>query len=347
MNELVSVAIPIYNVEAYLERCINSILNQTYNNLEILLIDDGSMDKSPIICDKYASIDKRVRVIHKNNGGLSSARECAISNFNGDYFMVVDADDFIDINTINECMNIINIYNVDCICFSYWKEYEGRGIPVYGVAEEGLYKGKKKKEIYKRLFGPFDKHLIHPEHIDSLSPCWNKLYKMDIIRKARFFDTKYVGSCEDGLLNAYSLYHADSIYFLDRCYYHYCKTNGGSLTSKYKSDLWIKWQNLYKEFMNCINEYKLPSEYIEALNNRFAFSMIGLGLNEISNPNLSMQCSNMRKILNSEPFKKSIKGMDYKYLPFKWKMFIFTCKHKMVLTLRFLLIVINRLRRRS
>jgi len=95
-NELISVIVPVYNVEPYLKKCIESIINQTYNNLEIILVDDGSFDKSGEICDEYASIDSRIKVIHKENGGLSSARNAGINAASGEYLAFVDSDDWIE-----------------------------------------------------------------------------------------------------------------------------------------------------------------------------------------------------------------------------------------------------------
>lgn len=96
MNDLISVIVPVYNVEKYLEQCVDSIINQTYTNLEIILVDDGSIDNSPQICDDYASIDSRIRVYHKKNGGLSDARNIGISKTNGKYITFIDSDDFVD-----------------------------------------------------------------------------------------------------------------------------------------------------------------------------------------------------------------------------------------------------------
>lgn len=96
MNPLISVIVPVFNAQNTLNRCVNSILNQTFRNWELLLIDDGSTDKSCEICNQYAAIDKRIKVFHKENGGVSSARNIGLDNANGDWITFVDSDDFID-----------------------------------------------------------------------------------------------------------------------------------------------------------------------------------------------------------------------------------------------------------
>ena len=114
MNKpLVTVICGIYNGEKYLPDCIDSILNQTYKNLEIILVDDGSTDNCPKICDEYAKKDDRIKVIHKKNGGVSSARNSALKESNGDYYCFVDQDDFLDLDYINYLYNLIEENDAD------------------------------------------------------------------------------------------------------------------------------------------------------------------------------------------------------------------------------------------
>ncbi|MBO5142223.1 MAG: glycosyltransferase family 2 protein, partial [Clostridia bacterium] len=112
-DKLVSIIVPIYNVEEYLEDCINSLIAQTYKNIEIILIDDGSKDRSGKICDSYSKIDKRIRVIHKKNEGLSSARNKGLEESKGEYISFIDSDDKIDIDFIALLMEHIEKNKVD------------------------------------------------------------------------------------------------------------------------------------------------------------------------------------------------------------------------------------------
>ena len=125
-NNLVSVIIPIYNVEKYLRQCIDSVLNQTYKNLEVILVDDGSTDSCPIICDEYAEQDSRVKVIHKKNGGLSDARNSGIRLLTGDYVLFIDSDDFYDDeHAIEKLIKRVCESKAQILNFSYKKYYEG------------------------------------------------------------------------------------------------------------------------------------------------------------------------------------------------------------------------------
>lgn len=113
---IVSVIIPVYKVEAYLKRCVDSVLNQTYKDIEVILVDDGSPDNCPAICDEYATLDSRVRVLHKPNGGLSSARNAALdSQIDGDFITFLDSDDWIENDTIDYCVGLLNNYKADVV----------------------------------------------------------------------------------------------------------------------------------------------------------------------------------------------------------------------------------------
>ncbi len=116
-NPLVSVIVPVYNVEKYLIECVDSVINQTYKNLEIILVDDGSTDSSENICDEYRKIDKRIKVIHKENGGLSDARNVGLKNSNGEFVYFLDSDDYIQTDSLNLLVENINSYNSDFVFF--------------------------------------------------------------------------------------------------------------------------------------------------------------------------------------------------------------------------------------
>ena len=187
-KDLISVIIPVYNIEIYIKRCVNSIINQTYKNLEIILVDDGSTDNSGKICDDYEKKDARIKVIHKENGGLSDARNCGIEKSNGKYITTVDGDDFVtekyvetlynliiensaDISSINRFDFLENDANGKCIKVEYYnncpkvtvfssKEYEIKSLlkaytnPI--VVLQGHY-----HERLKLCFLPTDTECLH------------------------------------------------------------------------------------------------------------------------------------------------------------------------------------------
>lgn len=149
--DLISVIVPVYNVEKYLHRCVDSILNQTYENLEILLVDDGSTDGSGAICDEYAQRDSRVRVIHKENGGLSSARNAGIDAAKGEYLAFVDSDDWIEPETYAYLLGLIHKYGVKLSCTGRYDVEEATGERNVGLCPEQEEKISA-QELVGRIF---------------------------------------------------------------------------------------------------------------------------------------------------------------------------------------------------
>lgn len=118
---LASVVVPVYNVEKYLDRCVKSIVNQSYRNLEIILVDDGSTDSCPEKCDEWAKKDRRIKVAHKKNAGLGMARNTGIENVTGDYIFFVDSDDYIALDTVEECCRLAKKENADIVSYGFCK----------------------------------------------------------------------------------------------------------------------------------------------------------------------------------------------------------------------------------
>lgn len=173
MNEiLVSVIIPVYGVEQYLPECIQSILNQTYKNLEIILVDDESKDKSPEICDGFAEKDARIKVIHKKNGGAASARNIGLDNATGDYICFIDSDDTVKINYIERLLYIVKKYQADVAICGFFYHYKNR-------MERKGYQGQEKEytqiEYLEKFLRDWTCGLI-----------WNKIFSKKVIQGIRF-----------------------------------------------------------------------------------------------------------------------------------------------------------------
>lgn len=347
---LISVVVPVYNVEKYIHQCVDSILTQTYKNIEVILVDDGSPDNCPAICDEYAQKDNRVKVVHKQNGGSSSARETGINFCVGDYIMVVDSDDWVDINTIEHCVKIINNHNnLDCVIFSYIKERKNSSY------EKHLFKGDKyflskdefEDNIYCRLFGLTNERLTHPESLEYLTSCCMKLYRRDLLRDIMYVDTKQVGSGEDGIFCICALKDCKSAVYLDKPFYHY-RANESSITSSYRPNLVSQWSFLFSIMQKFIYEYSLTECYQEALNNRITLGVLGIGLNGLCSENMSfIQFKNyINSYIKSELYRNAIKTMKLRCLPITWKVLMFFSKYKMSFFLCILLKVIKCLKSR-
>lgn len=177
MNELISVIIPVYNVEQYLSRCIDSVINQTYTNLEIILIDDGSPDSCGKICDEYAQKDNRIKVIHKENGGLSSARNAGIDEASGVYLSFVDSDDYINEQFIEKLYKLLKEYDADIAQCDFIKTSGEKP----DLNTEEVIKVYNSASFYGTIYEPNGVNTV---------VAWNKLYKAEMFAQIRYPEGK-------------------------------------------------------------------------------------------------------------------------------------------------------------
>lgn len=345
---LVSIVIPIYNIEKYLKDCVDSIVQQTYSELEIILVDDGSTDNSGNICDYYAERDSRVKVIHKLNGGMSSSREAGINAASGEYIMMVDGDDWIDEYTVETCVNAMRDNGeVDCVMFSYVKEFPESSIPMHIMdCSIVLAPDEVEDKVYRRLFGLSDEELRHPERMDNIGTCNMKLYKSSVARKGKYFDTQIVGSSEDALFNMYALHDCGTIVYIDKCFYHYRKIDT-SLTNAYRKDLDRKWAILFEKMRAVIEEKRLPNKYNNALTNRIAMSIIGIGMNEVGNKEATYleRFKKVRKYIRYKEYQLACQNLSLYNMPVIWRLFFWCCKMKMSFAVFIMLLAIMQLRK--
>lgn len=219
MEDLISVIIPVYNVEKYLEKCLISVLSQTYQNLEIILIDDGSTDGSGKICDEYSKKDKRIIVIHKENGGLSEARNYGINKVNGKYIVFVDSDDYVSKLYIEKLYETVKKYCVKIVqCNIAMVDENGKEMNKMGYLQEEV---KTSTEMIKDLC---------TEHKIENTATWNKIYAVELFEKIRY----PVGKIhEDEFITYKILYSVDKIAIIHQELYFYRQRDGSITKRKY------------------------------------------------------------------------------------------------------------------
>ena len=327
----VSVIVPVYKVEAYLPQCVESILSQTYRDFELILVDDGSPDRCPEMCDEYALKDPRVTAIHKKNGGSSSARNAGIESASGDYVLFVDGDDWLSPETLSRCMEALaDEAEAECVVFSYVREYPHKQLTSHIMQQSCKLKGNEAEDaVYRRLFGLVGEELRHPERLENMGSCCMKLYRADFARNGRYFDTAEVGSSEDTLFNIFALYGCCNIVYLDEPMYHYRK-GGSSLSSNYRPRLQEQWFRLFEIMEDFTAEKKLGERYHQALNSRIALSIYGIGMNEISSGNsFVQQISQIGTYLKTERYRRAIPTIPLHLLPIPWRALLFFAKYRM------------------
>ena len=332
-SPLITIIIPVYNVEKYLSHCLESIIHQTYKNLEILCIDDGSTDESSRILQKYCQTDNRIIIINQTNSGVSFARNLALKFINGQYVIFVDSDDWLDRETCQIAIDYINKYSVDVVLWTYLREYQNSSAIKNIFNEDLIYfdQNDTKKKLHRRFFGLYKEELQHPENSDAIVPVWGKCYKSDSIFKSRaeFVDVNEIGTCEDALFNIDLFNYVETAVFINQPLYHYRTYNDNSITANHKSDLFEKWNSLFDRMEEKIRIYNLPEYYCESLKNRIALSLIQHGFVILGKHTSSKQKINdFKKILSNKRYKEAYDSLELKYFPIHWKVYFWLSKHK-------------------
>lgn len=221
MEPYVSIIVPVYNAEGYLERCINSVLAQEYKNFELILVDDGSEDESPAICDRYAAQDERVRVIHKENSGVSDSRNRALDVAKGDYLQFLDADDWLTPEATKLFVQSAEKSGCDMVIADF-----------YRVAGENLaHKGDIEKEgiLSREEFANF--MMENPADF-YYGVLWNKFFRRELVERQKLRMDPAISWCEDFIFNLEYIRHCKTIYALQVPVYYYVKTKGSLVNSQ-------------------------------------------------------------------------------------------------------------------
>ena len=215
----ISVVVPVYNVEAYLEKCIDSILAQTFTDFEMILVDDGSTDASPSIIDRRAAEDPRIRVIHKKNGGLSDARNEGMKIAEGEYVSFIDSDDFIEPQMLEKALAKLRETGADIVIFDFYQYYQADG----------------RRELIANRFSDERTYSLAdtPQLITSIAnAAWNKVYRLSLFRD---HDILYPWGClyEDLGTTYRLLARAHSVAFVNEPLYDYLKDRPGNITGEF------------------------------------------------------------------------------------------------------------------
>ncbi|MGI2030314.1 glycosyltransferase family 2 protein [Endozoicomonas acroporae] len=348
MKNLISIIIPMYNTEKYLSKCLDSIINQTYRNLQIICVNDGSSDNSLTIAQSYARKDSRLIVIDQTNQGVSRARNVGLSKATGDYIMFVDSDDWLDSDCCCIALKLALKKDYDVVFWPYNKIFSNRVEKqfIYNQDKEFENRSAVSKGVFKDLLGPSDADLNRPYVLDSKGTVHCKLYKSSLLKnpEIRFVDIKKIGTSEDLLFNLKVFNKVKSAYFLNTPLYNYLKTNEESITTGYKPDLLQQWNVLHKYIVNTVDLDSLGIHYMEAFSNRIACSIIGLGLNEMRKKGSFLSArAGVLGIISKEKYITALHKVPITNMPLHWKLFFILAKWRFVTPLTLLYLVIYRI----
>lgn len=212
---LISVIVPVYNVEKYICKCIDSLLAQTYPHIEVILVDDGSTDNSGKICDEYAAKDSRIKVVHQPNGGVSAARQTGIDTAIGEYTIHADPDDWVEADMLEKMMAVALRDNADMVICDFWEEKRGKTHYCCQNPGENPTADTVLKDLFQQLH----------------CSCWNKLVKRACYNGIGFYPAT-LRYAEDLLFNTRVLLRGIKVSYLPQAFYHYCSRSTSIVNTK-------------------------------------------------------------------------------------------------------------------
>lgn len=345
-SSLISIVIPVYNTENYLEKCLKSITQQSYQNIEIIVINDGSTDSSLEIAQQVAQTDSRIKIFSQQNRGLSAARNLGKKKSNGELIMFVDSDDWLEENTCELLEETMRKTESDVVLCAYISDYTSVSHANYFFGNKEItWKDNIETTLWRKMVGPIREELREPQKIDSSITAWGKLFKKVMIESIDFVDTSIIGT-EDALfcIEAFSKIQIAS--YIPRTLYHYRKNDYNSLTHKFKKNKALQWKELYKRIYDLLQQNNSNNIYYEALNNRICLGLIGLGINLVEDKSLDLRKKRYElfNMLSMSHYEIALNKMELKYFPIHWKLFFFSLKRKYINCSLLLLSLMNMLR---
>lgn len=252
MAPMVSIIVPVYNAEKYLRRCVDSILNQEYTDFELLLADDGSRDSSGVICDEYAERDERVRVIHKENTGVSDTRNCAMDQARGTYLQFLDSDDWITPDATRLFVRAAAEHDCDMVIADFYRVVGERVSTKGDIDEEGVLTREE-----------FAAHMMENPADFYYGVIWNKFYKREIVEKYHLRMDVNISWCEDFMFNLEYVRYAEKFYALHAPVYYYVKTKGSLVSQGAGISKTIRMKMMVFEYYNNFYKHVLEEEDYE------------------------------------------------------------------------------------
>ncbi len=279
MNFLISVIVPIYNVERYLPKCVSSILDQTYHNIQIILVDDGSTDNSGRICDEYAEKDSRIEVIHKENGGLVSARKAGLLVATGQYIGFVDGDDYIDGNMYERLLENLTITEADFVHMGYYK-----GKMILSRLSDKVVDIRQNKSWF------IENYILSSVNEEYVSPSiWSKLFKANFIKECYLEvpDSQSLG--EDLISLIVCVLKGEKLSIMDSSCYHYCVRNT-SITQEQNGKAFLETIKAFQIIESILKRYGCYNEIEDILIKDWLKVSLCAALKRTSHDSFKVQC---------------------------------------------------------
>lgn len=297
----VSIVVPVYNAQLYIEKCIESLVGQTYRNIEIILVNDGSTDKSEEIISEYVRKDKRIKLINRKNSGVSAARNAGIAAATGKYIMFVDADDTVLENTVSDNVELIEENNGDIAIYGF----------CYHVTDENISKENHIENCFagttEEFFKQWYSRLLNAEMIN---PPWNKLIRLEVIRENNiYFDERY-SICEDMAFSVDVIRKSHKVVLNDKIYYNYYVKSTGSLVFKFYDNYFEALSNYYKKSLEFCSLYNDNGDNIKEIDTMYT-NLTVMYIKQICNNKeftYVRKKSKMKQIFDNADFLKAMEN---------------------------------------
>lgn len=269
LKTMISIVVPVYNVENYLDRCVISLVNQTYSNLEIILVDDGSTDSSGNKCDQWANKDTRIKVIHKENAGLGMARNTGIENANGDFLFFIDSDDFVDTKLVEKCLEAQTADKSEVVVYGYSHYKDGNIIKEIPLKRKKYYGIEVQEEFLPRMICA-DGQTKYP------GSAWSKMYSKEYIDKYKFrYCSEREFISEDYYSNLILFNRITSVSIIPDILYFYCH-NTSSLSKTFRKDRLEKNNFQYEASVKLCEKYSYSDRVKDALTIQYYINLLGI-----------------------------------------------------------------------
>ena len=335
MTEKITVIVPVYNVKAeYFDRCVKSICDQTYRELELLIVDDGSDTETAFRCDSAAKADHRIRVIHRENGGASAARNTGLREASGAYITFVDCDDWIDEHCLEAAYERAGRDDLDILLWGSFKCYGDRHEKYMPYSEDiELFDKERKKELMQKTMVGTLKTYRPPATVFGSGSCCSKLYRKDFLDRNGLFYPEGIKRAEDVNFNIRAFDAAERIGYLNRHLYYY-RQHEHSASFIYRRDGIEVFTAALLELEKFIREKKADEDFLQAWYMRCIFffleSMDMDYLNRENHDPLSETLYRMRKAASRSPYREAAMQVDMKRLSFFKKIPVFFLRHDLM-----------------
>lgn len=329
----ISIIVPVYKVEKYLDRCVQSLINQTIKEIEIILVDDGSPDKCPALCDEYAALDNRIKVVHKKNAGLGLARNSGLDIAEGEYVAFVDSDDFVDLDMYKTLYERVVQDKLDT-CYCGFKFYYNNG-STNQKSEVDAYKTFiGRSEVDRLLLDMVGPEPSYPSDVKYMMCVWKALYSKKLLDtyKLRFHSEREFVS-EDIIFHLDYLTRAERVGFLPHHFYYYCY-NGSSLSNTYSKEKFERNKRLLAEVDHRLSTAFKAEDYLDHYY-RMCFFYLRASLQQeialVKHSGFSDLLTSISRICRDDFFKELLHSYNYWRLPIKHRLAFFMIKYRLYL----------------